>query len=204
MPAVLAPAACPPVTSMAQPPTAAVVAASQRIPGRLPRWISKDKAPVKTGAAPMVTTAPTATPARAVAVKKAVWYAATAAAPIASRKRVRVPRRASSRSAPPRSAITNSSRPPPTTRAAPTATGPAPAGAKVRAVAVVPHRGGASRVQEAPPRDGEECRIGVLRSLGWEWIRVQGARKTPAAARAAQDLRVEMLGCAPVRRRRAG
>ena len=35
---------------------------------------------MKTGAAPMVTTVPTATPTRAVAAKKAVWYAAAAAA----------------------------------------------------------------------------------------------------------------------------
>ena len=34
----------------------------------------------------------------------------------------------------------------PMTRTAPTATGPAPAGAKVRAVAVVPHREAASRM----------------------------------------------------------
>jgi hypothetical protein len=61
---------------------------------------------VKTGAAPMVTTVPTATPARAVAAKKAVWYAAAAAAaPMASRHRVRVPRlpgRAAHRRAAPR------------------------------------------------------------------------------------------------------
>jgi hypothetical protein len=38
-----------------------------------------DRIPVKTGAAPMVTTVPTATPVRAAAAKKAVWYAAAAA-----------------------------------------------------------------------------------------------------------------------------
>ena len=110
---------------------------------------------MKTGAAPMVTTAPTATPVRAVAAKKAVWYAAAAAAAMASRQRVRVPLAARRRSAPPRSATRRRSRPPPMTRAAPTATGLAPAGAKVRAVAVVPHREAASRMQEAPPRDRE-------------------------------------------------
>ena len=47
---------------------------------------------MKTRAALMVTTVPTATPARAVTAKKAVWYAAAAAAaPMASRHRVRVP-----------------------------------------------------------------------------------------------------------------
>ena len=131
---------------MAQPATAAAVAASQRAPGRLGRPVAMDRIPVKTGAAPMVTTVPTATPARAVAAKKAVWYAAAAAAPMASRHRVRVPRVTRPRSAPPRSATTRSKRPPPMTRAAPTATGLAAAGAKVRAVAVVPHREAASRM----------------------------------------------------------
>jgi hypothetical protein len=51
-----------------------------------------DRTPVKTGAAPIVTTVPTATPARAVAAKKAVWYAAAAAAPVTRKNRVRVPR----------------------------------------------------------------------------------------------------------------
>ena len=106
---------------------------------------------MKTGAAPMVTTVPAATPARAVAAKKAVWYTAAAAAAMASSHRVRVPRAIRPRSAPPRSDSRRSSRPPPMTRAAPTATGPALAGAKVRAVAVVPHREAASRMEEAPP-----------------------------------------------------
>jgi site-specific recombinase XerD len=52
-----------------------------------------ERIPVKTGAAPMVTTVPTATPTRAAAAKKAVWYAAAAAAPVTSRNQVRVPPR---------------------------------------------------------------------------------------------------------------
>ena len=48
---------------------------------------------MKTDAAPMVTTVPTATPTRAAAAKKAVWYAAAAAAPVTSRNQVRVPPR---------------------------------------------------------------------------------------------------------------
>src|SRR5215471_15690581 len=153
MPAALAADACPLVTSRAQPATAAAVAASQRPWGRPGRRVTADRAPVKTGAPPMVTTVPTATPARAVAAKKAVWYTAAAAAPAASRHRVRVPRVTRARSAPPRRATRRSSRPPPTMRAAPTATGPAPAGANVRAVAVVPHRQAASRMLGVPPRD---------------------------------------------------
>jgi hypothetical protein len=46
--------------------------------------------------------------------------------------------------------------------------------------------------------------IDVLLNLGRKRIRVRGARKTPAAARAAQEIEEKMLGCAPVRRRRAG
>ena len=49
---------------MAQPVTAAAVAASQRARGRLGLPVAMDRTPVKTGAAPMVTTVPTATPAK--------------------------------------------------------------------------------------------------------------------------------------------
>jgi hypothetical protein len=69
MPAALDVDAWPLVASMMQPATAAVVAASQRAPGRLPWPVIRHKTPVKTGAAPIVTTVPTATPVRAVAAK---------------------------------------------------------------------------------------------------------------------------------------
>src|SRR5215472_4719773 len=69
MPARLAPDACPLVTSRTQPVTAAAVAASQRIPGRR-CLVKRDSTPANTGAAPMVTTVPMATPVRAVAAQR--------------------------------------------------------------------------------------------------------------------------------------
>src|SRR5260370_17809489 len=189
---------------MTQPATAAVVATSQRAPGRLRRSVTRDRMPVKTGAGRMVTTALTASPGGAVAAKKAVWYAAAAAAPAASSQRVRVPRAASSASAPPRSAKRNSSRPPPMMRAAPTAAGPAPAGAKVRAVAVVPHRVAANRMQEVPPGPREERRKGVLLTSDEKRGSGSGAHRNTSSRESGTELRVEVLGCAPVRRRSAG
>src|SRR5438132_12184757 len=63
----------------ATPPTPTRVATAQRGVGRS-RNASHEVSPAKTGALPIATSVPTATPARATPSKNASWYAATALA----------------------------------------------------------------------------------------------------------------------------
>ena len=152
-PPISTPPPRPPSVRIAQPATAAAVATIHRRVGRPPR-VSQTSRPVKTGALPIVTTVPTATPVRATAEKKQSWYAATPAPPRTSAYGARRPRTdrrpRSARSSPRSAAMTSSVRPPNTMRAAPTDTGSAPAGASACAVPVVPHREAASSTSSGP------------------------------------------------------
>ena len=103
---------------MQTPAQPSAVAPAQRRLSRSPANVRASR-PVNTGAEPMATTVPTATPVSSTAAKKVAWYAATQAPES----------RISRRSAPPSwkrplaSAISTSSAAPIAIRAVPTASG---------------------------------------------------------------------------------
>src|SRR4051794_2252164 len=75
-----APAPPPLATRMPTPAVARAVHAAQRASRRAPA-VMRERRPVNTGAEPIATTVPTATPVSATAAKKASWYVATPAPP---------------------------------------------------------------------------------------------------------------------------
>ena len=143
------------MTSTAQPATAAAVASihRQRAAGRRS---AGDSAPVKTGALPIATTVPTATPVIRTAVKKHTWYPADGDGGQDEGRAVsRSPgQQAGGRpGGPPAGADRDAEQqaPPSAILAAPIDAELAPAGAKCAAVPVLPQAAAPSRMATAPP-----------------------------------------------------
>src|SRR5690606_17783654 len=146
----------------ATPVTARAVAAHQRRVGGSLRT-AQSAMPATTGALPMATTVPKATPARATPAKNATWYPAIAAAPTANQRRGVRRRCLHPRTSSPAAPIAS--------RTAPTDRGDPSASPRACAVPVVPHRTAAPSNQTRARRSMAPYVTGSDDSLGQHGVR---------------------------------